>query len=146
LGIPVSDPTRLLLLAQLVIQIILIAFVVFLLVLEKRRRVKPDVVDELKVIVSQTQDLSKTLQTDIPQRIEVLAKVMADMDAKIRTSEMLIKVLEETALKVKKARQFTQADVQKLHRGGFDPVEIAQITGIPVGEVQLMIKVAGSLS
>jgi DNA-directed RNA polymerase specialized sigma24 family protein len=146
LGIPVSDPTRLLLLAQLVIQIVLIAFVVFLLVLEKRRRVKPDVVDELKVIVSQTQDLSKTLQTDIQQRIEILAKIMADLDAKTRTAEMLIKVLEETALKVKKARQFTQADVQKLHRGGFDPVEIAQITGIPVGEIQLMIKVAGSLS
>ncbi len=146
MGIPVSDPTRLLLLAQLVIQIVLIAFVVFLLVLEKRRRVKPDVVDELKVIVSQTQDLSKTLQTDIQQRIEILAKIMADLDAKTRTAEMLIKVLEETALKVKKARQFTQADVQKLHRGGFDPVEIAQITGIPVGEIQLMIKVAGSLS
>ncbi len=146
MGIPVSDPTRLLLLAQLVIQIILIAFVVFLLVLEKRRRVKPDVVDELKVIVSQTQDLSKTFQTDIQQRIEILGKITADLDAKTRTAEMLIKVLEETALKVKKARQFTQADVQKLHRGGFDPVEIAQITGIPVGEIQLMIKVAGSLS
>jgi hypothetical protein len=146
LGLPVSDPTRLLLLAQLVIQIILITFVVFLLVLEKRRRGKPDIVDELKVIVSQTQDLSKTFQTDIQQRIEHLAKIMAELDAKTRNAEMLIKVLEETALKVKKARQFTQADVQKLHRGGFDPVEIAQITGIPVGEIQLMIKVAGSLS
>ena len=36
--LPISDPTRLLLIAQVVIQVILIAFVVFLLVLEKRER------------------------------------------------------------------------------------------------------------
>jgi hypothetical protein len=68
--------------------------------------------------------------------------VMSDLDAKIRNAELLMKGLEETSLKVKKARQFTPGDVQKLHKGGFDELEISQITGIPVGEIQLMIKVA----
>ena len=137
----VSDPTRLLLLAQLVIQVILIAFVVFLLVLERRRRLKPDFLDELKAVVNQTQDLSMSFQDHVQERVTILGKIMADLDAKIRSAEVLMKALEETSVKVKKTRQFSQVDVQKLHQGGFDAVEISRITGIPVGEIQLMIKV-----
>ena len=138
-----SDPTRILLLAQLVIQVILIAFVVFLLVLEKRRRLKPDFLDELKLVVKQTQDLSKSFQEHVQQRVDVLGKAMSDLDMKIRSAETLMKALEETSVKVKKARQFSQADVNKLYKGGFEIIEISQITGIPVGEIQLMVKVGG---
>ena len=137
----VSDPTRLLLLAQLVIQVILIAFVVFLLVLERRRRLKPDFLDELKAVVNQTQDLSMSFQDHVQERVTILGRIMTDLDAKIRSAEVLMKALEETSVKAKKARQFSQADVQKLHQGGFEDVEISRITGIPVGEIQLMIKV-----
>lgn len=137
----VADPTRILLLAQLVIQVVLIAFVIFLLVLEKRRRLKPDFLEELKAVVNQTQDLSRSFQDHVQQRVDVLGRIMSDLDVKIRSAEVLMKALEETSVKVKKARQFSQTDVQKLHKGGFDPVEISQITGIPVGEIQLMIKV-----
>ena len=141
----VSDPTRLLLLAQLVIQVILIAFVVFLLVLEKRRRLKPDFLDELKAVVNQTQDLSRSFQEHVQERVAILGKIMSDLDTKVRAAEVLMKALEETSIKVKQARQFSQADIQKLYKGGFDAVEISQITGIPVGEIQLMIKVGGSM-
>jgi len=141
LWLSITDPTRLLLLAQLVIQVILIAFVVFLLVLEKRRRLKPDFLDELKTVVNQTQNLSRSFQEHVQERVAVLGKIMSDLDAKVRSAEALMKALEETSVKVKKARQFSQADVQKLHKGGFEAVEISQITGIPVGEIQLMIKV-----
>lgn len=138
-----SDPTRVLLIAQLVIQVVLIAFVVFLLVLEKRRRLKPDFLDELKTVVRQTQDLSRSFQEHVQQRVDVLGKAMSDLDMKIRTAETLVKALEETAVRVKKSRQFSQSDVHKLHKGGFEALEISQITGIPVGEIQLMIKVGG---
>jgi len=137
-----SDPTRLLLLAQLVIQVILVAFVVFLLVLEKRRKIRPDALEELRSVVEQTQNLSGTFHGQMQQKIDLVGKVLGDLDAKIRNAELLMKGLEETSLKVKQARQFSAGDVQKLHMGGFDAVEIAQITGIPVGEIQLMIKVA----
>ena len=136
----VADPIRLLLIAQLVIQVILIAFVVFLLVLEKRRRVRPEALDELKAVVKQTKDLSDTFHGNVQQRVDLLTKVMSDLDSKIRNAEVLIKALEETSVKVKKARQFNASDVQKLHRGGFEALEISQITGVPVGEIQLMIK------
>ncbi len=140
--LPVADPTRLLLIAQVVIQVILIAFVVFLLVLEKRRKVKPGALEELKAVVKQTQDLSNAFHNNVQQRIDLVSKVMSDLDSKIRNAEGLIKALEETSLKVKKARQFNSSDVLKLHRGGFDALEISQITGVPVGEIELMIKVS----
>jgi uncharacterized protein YoxC len=140
--LPGADPTRLLLIAQVVIQVILIAFVVFLLVLEKKRKAKPGVLDELKEVVKQTQGLSNAFHGNVQQRIDLLAKVMSDLDSKIRNAEVLMKALEETSLKVKKARQFNSSDVLKLHRGGFDALEISQITGVPVGEIQLMIKVS----
>jgi uncharacterized protein YoxC len=136
----VADPIRLLLIAQLVIQVILIAFVVFLLVLEKKRRVRPEALDELKTVVKQTKDLSDTFHGNVQQRVDLFTKVMSDLDTKIRNAEVLIKALEETSVKVKKARQFNASDVQKLHRGGFEALEISQITGVPVGEIQLMIK------
>ncbi len=139
--LPVADPIRLLLIAQLVIQVILIAFVVFLLVLEKRRRVRPEALDELKAVVKQTKDLSDTFHGNVQQRVDLLTRVMSDLDSKIKNAEVLIKALEETSVKVKKARQFNSSDVQKLHRGGFEALEISQITGVPVGEIQLMIKV-----
>ena len=139
--LPVADPIRLLLIAQLVIQVILVAFVVFLLVLEKRRRVRPEALDELKAVVKQTKDLSDTFHGNVQQRVDLLTKVMSDLDSKIKNAEVLIKALQETSVKVKKARQFNSSDVQKLHRGGFEALEISQITGVPVGEIQLMIKV-----
>ncbi len=140
--LPGVDPTRLLLIAQVIIQIILIAFVVFLLVLEKKRKVKPDALEELKAVVKQTQDLSNAFHTNVQQRIDLVSKVMSDLDSKIRNAEGLMKALEETSLKVKKARQFNSSDVLKLHSGGFDALEISQITGVPVGEIELMIKVS----
>ena len=140
--LPVADPTRLLLIAQVIIQVILIAFVVFLLVLEKKRKVKPGALEELKAVVKQTQDLSNAFHANVQQRIDLVSKVMSDLDSKIRNAEGLMKALEETSLKVKKARQFNSSDVLKLHRGGFDALEISQITGVPVGEIELMIKVS----
>lgn len=136
-----DEPVRFLLIVQLVIQVILIAFVVFLLVLEKRRKVKPQALEELRAVVKQTQDLTDTFNGNIQQNIELVTKVMGDLDGKIRNAEVLIKALEETSMKVKKARQFNSSDVQRLHKGGFDVLEICQITGVPVGEIQLMIKV-----
>jgi hypothetical protein len=140
--LPGADPTKLLLIAQVVIQVILIAFVVFLLVLEKRRKVKPAALEELKAVVKQTQELSNAFHGNVQQRIDLVAKIMSDLDGKIRTAEAIMKALEETSVKVKKARQFNSSDVLKLHRGGFDALEISQITGVPVGEIQLMIKVS----
>ena len=139
--LPLDDPTKVLLIAQLVIQVVLIAFVVFLLVQENRRKLKPQAIDELTAVVKQTQEITNTFHGKVQQNIELVKQVMNDLDGRIRTAEGLIKALEETSVKAKKARQFGSNDVQKLYKAGFDDLEISQITGVPLGEIQLMIKV-----
>ncbi len=138
------DVTYVLLAVQIVIQVVLIGFVVLLLVVERRRRIAPKALDELKAVVDKTMELSGTFQENIRQRVDMLTRVMAELEDKMRSAERLVAALEETSARARKSRQFGQEDVRKLHRGGFDPVEISQITGIPVGEIQLMIKVGSA--
>ena len=60
---------------------------------------------------------------------------------KIREAKLVADGLEKASAATKETRKYTPADVARLYKGGFDPVDISQITGIPVGEVQLMVKV-----
>ncbi|HPC47326.1 MAG TPA: hypothetical protein PLW83_04720, partial [Deltaproteobacteria bacterium] len=123
------DVTYVLLAVQIVIQVVLIGFVVLLLVVERRRRIAPKALDELKAVVDKTMELSGTFQENIRQRVDMLTRVMAELEDKMRSAERLVAALEETSARARKSRQFGQEDVRKLHRGGFDPVEISQITG-----------------
>jgi len=136
-----SDPLYLLLAVQMVIQIVLVFFVVLLLVVEKRRRMSADALEELRKVVDQTRELSQAFQENVQQRVDVLGRLMAELDDKTASARRLVNALEEVSVKAKRSRQFGQEDVKKLHKGGYDPLEISQITGIPVGEIQLMIKV-----
>lgn len=135
------DPVYILLALQMVIQVILLVFVVLLLSVERRRRIAPQALEELRCVVNRTAELSKAFEENVRQRVDLVNKVMADLEDRMRSAERLVAALEETSSQAKKSRQFGQDDVRKLHKGGFDPIEISQITGIPVGEIQLMIKV-----
>jgi hypothetical protein len=135
------DPTKVLLFAQIVVQIILLGLVVFFIVLEKKRKPPTNVLDELKSVVQDTQNLTNSFHEQVNKKIEIVTKVMNELDAKTREAETIIKGLEKTALNAKQVRQYSSEDVLRLHNGGFALVDISQITGIPVGEVQLMIKV-----
>ena len=135
------DPTKVLLFAQIVVQIILLGLVVFFIMLEKKRKPPTNVLDELKSVVKDTQNLTNSFHEQMQKKIEIVTKVMNELDAKTREAETIIKGLEKTALNAKQVRQYNQEDVLRLHKGGFALVDISQITGIPVGEVQLMIKV-----
>ena len=135
------DPTKVLLFAQIVVQIILLGLVFFFIVLEKKRKPPANVLDELKSVVQDTQNLTKSFHEQVNKKIEIVTKIMNELDTKTREAETIIKGLEKTALNAKQARLYSSEDVLRLHKGGFAPVDISQITGIPVGEVQLMIKV-----
>jgi hypothetical protein len=130
-----------LLFAQIVVQIILLGLVVFFIVLEKKRKPPTNVLDELKSVVQDTQNLTNSFHEQVNKKIEIVTKVMSELDAKIRDAETVIKGLEKMSVNAKQVRQYNSEDVLKLHAGGFALVDISQITGIPVGEVQLMIKV-----
>ena len=135
------DPTKVLLFAQIIVQIILLGLVFFFIVLEKKRKLPTSVLEELKGVVQETQNLTNSFHEQMTKKIEIVTKVMSELDAKIRDAETVIKGLEKTAINTKQARQYNSEDVLRLHKGGFALIDISQITGIPVGEVQLMIKV-----
>ena len=135
------DPTKVLLFVQIIVQIILLGLVVFFIVLEKKRKLPTTVLDELKSVVSETQNLTNSFHEQIREKIELSSKVMKELDSRIREAETIIKGLEQTSINSKQSRKYNSEDVLRLHKGGFALVDISQITGIPVGEVQLMIKV-----
>jgi len=135
------DPTKILLFVQISVQIVLIGIVVFFIVLEKRRAVSTASLDELKEVIRQTQDLSDGFHEQVQKRIDIVSKIMGELDSRIQEAESVMKGLEKTAQCAKQSRQYTEEDVLRLFKGGFSPVDIASITGIPVGEIQLTIKV-----
>jgi len=134
------DPTKLLLVVQIVVQIVLLGFVVFFIVLERKRAVPTSVLDELKDVIKQTQELSDRFHEQVDKKIDIVTKIMDELDNRIQDAKSVMKVLEKTTEVTRQSRQYNQEDVLRLFRGGFTPVDIAQITGIPVGEVQLTIK------
>lgn len=134
------DPTQTLLLVQFVVQAILLGIVVFFVITEKKKGISSSVLDELEELIGQTRQLSDDFHTQIGSEVDVVKGVMAELDDRIREAKLLMSGLEKASESMKENRTYTPSDVVRLHKGGFDPVEISRITGIPVGEIQLMVK------
>ena len=134
------DPTRVLLLVQIAVMVVLLAVVIFFLIIDKRKKPLPNAFDELKDVIQQTRDLSGSFQEQIQIKIDLVNRVMAELDDKIREARLTAEEIEKVNLFTRQSRDFTASDVLKLSKGGYEPGEISRLTGIPLGEVQLMIK------
>ncbi len=134
------DPTKILLLVQIAVLVVLLAVVIFFLVLDKKKKPLPNAFDELKDVIRQTRDLSGSFQEQIQIKIDLVNRVMAELDDKIREARLTAEEIEKVNLVTRQSRDFTASDVLKLSRGGYEPGDISRLTGIPLGEVQLMIK------
>jgi hypothetical protein len=135
------DPLRTLFFIQFIVQAVLLGIVVFLIISDKKRSIPTSALDELKALIGQTSQLTEGFREQIQFKVDIVAKAMGELDAKIREAKLVAEGLEKAATATKETRNYTAADIARLHKGGFDPVDISQITGIPVGEVQLMVKV-----
>ncbi len=120
--------------------VVLLAVVIFFLILDKRKKPLPNAFDELKDVIQQTRDLSGSFQEQIQIKIDLVNRVMAELDDKIREARLTAEEIEKVNLFTRQSRDFTASDVLKLSKGGYEPGEISRLTGIPLGEVQLMIK------
>lgn len=134
------DPTKTLLLVQFVVQAILLCVVVFFVITDKKKGISPSALDELKEVIQQTRQLSDNFRDQVKTEVDIVKGVMTELDDKIREARLVMEGLEKSAVNTKETRTYTPLDVIRLHKGGFDPVEISRITGIPVGEIQLMVK------
>ncbi|HQG30673.1 MAG TPA: hypothetical protein PLA83_01995 [Deltaproteobacteria bacterium] len=134
------DPTKTLLIIQFVVQAILLGVIIFFVVADRKKGISPSALDDLKELIGQTRQLSDNFSNQIKTEVEIVKGAMTELDDKIREAKLLMEGLEKASVNVKEVRKYTPSDVAKLHKGGFDPVDISRITGIPVGEIQLMVK------
>jgi hypothetical protein len=134
------DPTKTLLLVQFLVQAILLGAVIFFIATDKKKVISTSALDELREVIEQTRQLSDNFREQIKSEVSVVRGVMTEFDDKIREAKLLMEGLEKASVSTKETMKYTPSDVTRLHKGGFDPVEISRITGIPVGEIQLMVK------
>jgi hypothetical protein len=134
------DPTKFLLLVQMIVLIILLGIVAFFMIIDRKKKPSPAALDDLKDVIQQTRDLSDSFQEQIQIKIGLVNKVTAELDDKIREARLVMDGLERTNVDARETKSYTPSDVLKLFKGGYEPVDISRITGIPIGEVQLMIK------
>jgi hypothetical protein len=134
------DPTKFLLLVQMIVLTILLGIVAFFMIIDRKKKPSPAALDDLKDVIQQTRDLSDSFQEQIQIKIGLVNKVTAELDDKIREARLVMDGLERTNVDARETKSYTPSDVLKLFKGGYEPVDISRITGIPIGEVQLMIK------
>ena len=134
------DSAEILLLVQIAVLAVLLGVVVVILVLDRRRKPSPEALEELKTVIRQSQELSTSFQEQTRMKIDLVTRALTELDDKIREARLGMEGLEKAGLAARQRENYTQADVQKLLKGGYEPVDISRITGIPLGEVQLMIR------
>jgi len=135
------DPVKILFIAQFIVQAVLLGVVVYLIVIDKKRKIPTEAFDELMGLVEQTRKLSEDFREQTQSNVELVNRVMKDLDSRVQQAKLVIDGMEKTSVHAKETRKFSSEDVIRLFKGGFDPVDISQISGIPVGEIQLMIKI-----
>ncbi len=136
------DATRTLLIAQIVVQLAFLVLVVILVLRERRVKVPLDTLDALKQVISESRTLSEEFSTQVTEKVKILSSLMEEVEARIKQAGDVKARMEELIDRVSSTRTYTKDDVLKLHKGGFEIEDISSITGIPVGEIQLMLKVS----
>lgn len=136
-------PDKILLYAQIVIQILLVLLVVVLIVRDRKRAVSSQALDNLKKLLEETQKINEEFAAGIQQKTAVVQRLMEELENRVQAAQNLKNVLGSGGSDMPAAKSHSTADVLRLSKEGHDAIEISQITGIPVGEVLLMIKLAG---
>jgi len=137
------SPDKILLYAQIVIQIFLVFLVVVLVLRDRRRSVSTQALDNLKQLLEETQKINEEFAAAIQQKTSMVQRLMDELDNRMQAAQNLKTVLGPGTSNTPAAKSRSTADVLKLSKEGRDVLEISRITGIPVGEVHLMIKLAG---
>ena len=136
------DITKVLLVTQIAIQIIFIVLVLILIIKDRRKEISADALDALKDTIVESGKLSDEFSKQIHEKARILSELMQSLDERIKHAESVKTGLENLTQRTSEQRTYRKEDVLKLRKGGFEPVDISQMTGIPVGEIQLMLKVA----
>lgn len=137
------SPDKILLYAQILIQIFLVFLVIVLILRDRKRAVSAQALDNLKKLLDETQKINEEFAAVIQQKTGMVQRLMDELENRMQAAQNLKTVLGSGDSNIPAAKSHSTADVLRLSKEGHDALEISQITGIPVGEVHLMIKLAG---
>ena len=137
------SPDKILLYTQLLIQIFLVFLVIILILRDRKRSVSAQALDNLKKLLDETQKINEEFAAAIQQKTGMVQRLMDELEDRMQAAQNLKTVLGSGGSKIPGAKSHSTAYVLRLSKEGHDALEISQITGIPVGEVHLMIKLAG---
>jgi len=135
------DPSRIVLYTQIIVQIVLLMFIVILILRERRRRVSPEAIDALRAAIEDARHLSDEFVRQVQEKADFITCLMQDLEKRIRDADEAVQQLRPSADRGDhQPRHYSKAEVMNLYREGSKPENIARLTGIPLGEIQLMIK------
>ncbi|MEA2102668.1 MAG: hypothetical protein U9P80_08880 [Thermodesulfobacteriota bacterium] len=131
---------------QIIILVILTGVVVLMIIKDRGKKRLLGKLNGLDEIIDRTQSLSDGLAEQIKERSDIVSRLTGDLDRRIARAEVLLNDLESDMDSMDRhaaaaTRAFSKNDVMRLIDKGHDPHEIARMTGIPIGEIQLMIRV-----
>ncbi len=113
--------------------------VVYFIYKERSRKVSLDAMEQLSQLLEETRQVTDGFTSQLAQQAELAKESCSLLDAKIDEARAVSKGLETLLSNMRSVHSYSRDDVLKLSRGGYQDVEISKITGIPVGEVQLMV-------
>ena len=137
------SPDKILIYAQIVIQIFLVLLVILLILRDRQRSVSSQALDNLKKLLGETQKINEEFADAIQQKTSMVQQLMDELENRMQAAQNLKTVLGSGGSNKPPEKSHSTADVLRLSKDGHDALEISRITGIPVGEVHLMIKLAG---
>ena len=105
------DPTGLLLLIQVIVLAVLLGVVVFFILADRKKKPVPSALDDLRDVIQQTQDLSGNFQEQIQIKVELVNRVLTELDDKIREARLVMEGLEKTYISARQAK--TTASVNR---------------------------------
>ena len=126
--------------SQMLVQLLLL-LLIFRLIWRDRKRsaVGGEALDQLKALLEHSSKLSAEFNAQVENGVKLVRQAGSELDAKIGEALEIRRSLEASLQKSSMARRYSRDDVIKLARGGYDVREIAGITELPVGEIELMI-------
>jgi len=126
--------------SQMLVQLLLL-LLIFRLIWRDRKRstVGGEALDQLKELLERSSKLSAEFNAQLESGVKLVRQAGSELDAKIGEAVEIRRSLEASLQKNSMARRYSREDVIKLARGGYDVREIAGITELPVGEIELMI-------
>ncbi len=121
------------------VQLVLLILILRLMGREKRRTLSGAPLDRLKALLEESSRLSADFAAQVERNVALMQQAAAELDERIKLAVEVKAALEAGLAENRQSCGYTREDVVRLARAGYAAREIASLTAMPLGEVELMI-------